>query len=255
MAGSITPYDTARGRRYRVRYWKPDGQQTDKRGFKTKREAETYLAEVTVSKATGGYIDPTLGKTSVALFGEQWKSGRLARLKPSSRNTMETTWRVHVEPKWGARGVASIRASEVEDWVSSLMTETANRKALGAQTVRRCVFVLSSVLAIAERDGIIRASPTKGVQLPAKTPKPKRYLTHGQVEQLAAAAPGYETLMLLLACAGLRWGEVSALRVRHLDMLRRRMLIEENAVLVRASTRSARRSTAAPARCPSPSSS
>lgn len=233
MAGSITPYDTAQGRRYRVRYRKPDGQQTDKRGFKTKRDAETYLAEVTVAKATGGYLDPTLGKKTVAVFGEQWKTGRLARLKPSSRNTMETAWRVHVEPKWGARGVAGIRASEVEDWVSSLLTDTPDRKALGAQSVRRCVFVLSSVLAIAERDGILRSSPTKGVTLPAKTPKPKRYLTHEQVERLAAAAPGHETLMLLLAYAGLRWGEASALRVKHLDMLRRRMLIEDNAVLVK----------------------
>jgi len=233
MAGSIEAYDTAKGRRYRVRYTTPSGKRTDKRGFKTKREAEIFRAEVTVSVASNTFLDPTLGKKTVTMFGEQWKTGRLARLKPSSRNTMETSWRVHVQPHWGSRGVASIRASEVEDWVSALLSPTDERKALSAQTVRRCVFVLSSVLAIAERDGIIRASPTKGVALPAKHPKPKRYLTHAQVERLAAAAPGRETLMLLLAYAGLRWGEVSALRVRHLDMLRRRMLIEENAVLVK----------------------
>lgn len=39
MAGSITAYETAQGRRYRVRYRKPDKSQTDKRGFKTKKEA------------------------------------------------------------------------------------------------------------------------------------------------------------------------------------------------------------------------
>ena len=43
MAGSITPYETASGKRYRVRYRKPDKAQTDKRGFKTKREAELFL--------------------------------------------------------------------------------------------------------------------------------------------------------------------------------------------------------------------
>lgn len=233
MAGSIEPYDTAKGRRYRVRYTTPSGKRTDKRGFKTKREAEIFRAEVTVAVASNTYLDPMLGRKTVGAFAEQWKTGRLARLKPSSRNTMETSWRVHVEPQWGARGVASIRASEVEDWVSALLSPTANRKALGAQTVRRCIFVLSSILAIAERDGIIRSSPTKGVQLPAKRSKPKRFLTHQQVECLAAAAPGRETIMLLLAYTGLRWGEISALRVRHLDVLRRRMLIEDNAVLVK----------------------
>lgn len=233
MAGSIEAYETAKGRRYRVRYTTPSGKRTDKRGFKTKREAEIFRAEVTVAVASNTYLDPTLGKKTVAMFAEQWKTGRLARLKPSSRNTMETSWRVHVEPQWGARGVAGIRASEVEDWVSALLSPTTERKALSAQTVRRCVFVLSSILAIAERDGVIRSSPTKGVQLPAKRAKPKRFLTHQQVERLAAAAPGRETIMLLLAYTGLRWGEVSALRVRHLDMLRRRMLIEDNAVLVK----------------------
>ncbi|WP_410477433.1 Arm DNA-binding domain-containing protein [Microbacterium sp. ANT_H45B] len=58
MAGSITPYETAGGRRHRVRYRKPDKSQTDKRGFRTKKEAELFLASVTVSKATGEYFDP-----------------------------------------------------------------------------------------------------------------------------------------------------------------------------------------------------
>jgi hypothetical protein len=44
--GSITPYETAAGRRYRVRYRKPNHAQTDKRGFRSKRDAELYLASV-----------------------------------------------------------------------------------------------------------------------------------------------------------------------------------------------------------------
>ncbi len=31
--GSVTPYETAAGKRYRVRYRTPDRRQTDKRGF------------------------------------------------------------------------------------------------------------------------------------------------------------------------------------------------------------------------------
>ena len=37
--GSVTAYETAAGKRYRVRYRKPDHGQTDKRGFKTKKAA------------------------------------------------------------------------------------------------------------------------------------------------------------------------------------------------------------------------
>ena len=42
--GSITAYATAAGKRFRVRYRKPDHSQTDKRGFQTKRDAELFLA-------------------------------------------------------------------------------------------------------------------------------------------------------------------------------------------------------------------
>ncbi len=227
MAGSITPYDTAQGRRYRVRYRKPDKSQTDKRGFKTKREAELFLASVTVAKAAGGYVDPAEGRKQVAVFAEQWRTGRLAALKPSSRAAMDTSWRVHVAPRWAARTASSIRPSEVEDWIGALGRER------GAQTVRRAVLVLSSILAIAERDGVIARNPCKGVTLPAKKPKPHRYLTYRQVELLAHhAGHDHADHVYELAYGGPRWGESVALRVRHLNFLRRRIRIEDNAVTV-----------------------
>ncbi|MEV8023709.1 tyrosine-type recombinase/integrase [Microbacterium sp. NPDC080220] len=228
MAGSITPYQTAQGKRWRVRYRKPDKSQTDKRGFKTKRDAELFLASVTVSKAKGDYLDPSAGRRTVSSFAEQWKRGRLARLKPSSQNTLETTWRVHVEPRWGDRGVATIRPSEVEDWISELCER------LGAQSVRRAVFVLSGVLAIAERDGIISKVPSRGLEMPAKPKKEPRFLSHAQVELLVASTvEQHRTLAYTLAYCGPRWGEAVALRVRHLNMLRRRIRIVDNAVLVK----------------------
>lgn len=227
MAGSISAYETTSGKRYRVRYRKPSGAQTDKRGFKTKREAELFLASTTVSKATGNYLDPREGRKAVAVLAEQWKSGRLAGLKPSTRNAMETSWRVHVEPHWGTRGAASIRSSEVEDWVAALGRQR------GAQTVRRAVFVLSSILTIAERDRVIASNPARGVQLPPKPRKPQRYLSHQQVDLLASSSGNHATMIRLLAYSGIRWGECVALRVQHMDMLRRRLLIEENAVYVK----------------------
>lgn len=226
MAGSVVPYDTAKGKRYRVRYPKHTGVWTTKRGFETKREATVFLASVTMSKVNQEYVDPSLGKQTLEVFAEQWKTGRLARLKPSSQNVMESTWRVHVQPKWGKRAVNSIRTSEIDDWVGELIS-----RPLGAQSVRRCIFVLSSVLAIAQRDGIIRSVPTSGVELPVKPKKPKRYLTHTQVAAIASASTQHD-LTEFLAYTGLRWGEAAALKVKHLDMLRRRIHIEDNAVKI-----------------------
>jgi integrase len=51
----------------------------------------------------------------------------------------------------------------------------------------------------------------------------RQFLTHDQVEQLAAAAGPYGTLIRTLAYTGLRWGEATALRARHVDLVRRRL--------------------------------
>jgi integrase len=51
----------------------------------------------------------------------------------------------------------------------------------------------------------------------------RQFLTYDQVEQLAAAAGPYGTLIRTLAYTGLRWGEATALRARHVDLVRRRL--------------------------------
>ncbi len=49
---TISKYQTASGATlYRVRYRTPDRVQTDKRGFKTKRDAEAFANSVEVTKA------------------------------------------------------------------------------------------------------------------------------------------------------------------------------------------------------------
>ncbi|WP_342664745.1 Arm DNA-binding domain-containing protein [Microbacterium luticocti] len=98
MAGTITPCATAAGKRYRVRYRKPDKSQTDKRGFKTKRDAELFLASVTVSKARGEYVDPAAGKVTVGTLAPAWLEKK-STLKPSSYRPLEIAWRVYVQPR------------------------------------------------------------------------------------------------------------------------------------------------------------
>ncbi len=229
MAGSITPYQTAHGKRYRVRYRKPDKTQTDKRGFKTKKEAELFLASVTVAKAVGDYIDPALARITVAQLSTRWLEGKKPpALKPSAYEPLEISWRLHVEPQWGDREIASIVPSEVQAWVTTL----AGRRS--PSTVLRALGVLAGILDMAVKDRRIPRNPARGLDnLPRKGKRKtgRAYLTHDQVHRLAAES-AHPTLVLTLAYTGLRWGEATALRVRHVNLLRRRLHIEENAVQV-----------------------
>jgi integrase len=62
----------------------------------------------------------------------------------------------------------------------------------------------------------------------------KRFLTHRQVHDLAdACGDFYRLVVLFLAYTGLRWGEMAALRVGRVDLLRRRALVAESVTPVK----------------------
>lgn len=225
--GSVEPYQTADGRRYRVRYRKPDRSQTDKRGFTSKREADLFLASVEVAKAKGEFVDATEARATIGQLGIEWVEN-LSHLKASSSRPLEIAWRLHVQPRWGSTPVSDVRFSAVQRWVTELQSGAPR----SATTVLRAYGVLASILDVAVRDRRILSNPARGVNLPRKVAKPRHYLTHRQVELLASNAGDHQTLVAFLAYTGLRWGEVTALRVSDLDTLRRRARIQQNAVMV-----------------------
>ncbi|MFI8414180.1 tyrosine-type recombinase/integrase [Paeniglutamicibacter gangotriensis] len=93
----------------------------------------------------------------------------------------------------------------------------------------RAYGVLAAILDDAVKDRRLLANPTRGIDLPQKKKKPHVFLSHGQVHALANVSK-YPALVLTLSYCGLRWGEATALRVQDLNMIRRRLNIEQNAV-------------------------
>ncbi|GAB2572395.1 tyrosine-type recombinase/integrase [Leucobacter ruminantium] len=224
--GSVHSYTTAKGeKRYRIAYRRPDNKQTNERGFKRKRDAELRLAEVEISKIRGEFVNHRDGNVTLDMLGSDWLNTKKAVVKPSSFLSFSTAWKVHVQPKWGARKVASIRHSEVQAWVSELTT------AKSATVVLRAHGILASILDAAVRDQRIVKNVARGISLPKKKAKGKPYLTHAQVEQLAAVA-SKPTIVRFLAYTGLRWGEMAGLHVEHVDTKKRRVNIRQNAVTV-----------------------
>ncbi len=117
--GSITPYETANGKRYRVRYRKPDRAQTDERGFSTKRAAELFLASVEVSKARGEYVDAIAGRATIGELGGDWIRHQ-DHLKASSALPLEIALRLHVMPRWSRVPVSDVRFTDVQTSVSGI---------------------------------------------------------------------------------------------------------------------------------------
>ena len=212
--------------RYRVRYRTPDRRQTDKRGFKTKRDAEAFAHNVEVKKLAGEFISDSAGRITVAELAPGWLSRKAQATAPSNYRMLESAWRVHVQPKWGGWQVSKVAVPDIESWVAQMVREGKN-----ATTVLRAHGVLSGVLQDAVKARRLAVNPARGIDgLPRKSTRRHIYLTAEDVHRLAAESGEHRPLVYILAFCGLRWGEAIALRVRDVEFLKRRLVVADNAV-------------------------
>ena len=205
---------------YRPRYRDEHGKE-HARHFKRKADAQRWLDEVTAAVQTGTYVDPKRARTTVGELADVWLAGKI-NLKPTSRARYADVLKTHVLPRWGNVALIRVTHGDVQAWLSEL-----SDRGLAGASVRKAQGVLSGILGLAVRDRRLAVNPALGVALPPMQEKRRRYLTAEQLEALADAAGPGRVAVLVLGYCGLRWSELAALRVRHFDLLRRRVLVEE----------------------------
>src|SRR5215217_2624988 len=188
---------------YRPRYRDAQGKE-HARHFKRKVDAQRWLDEVTVGE-----------------LADVWLAGKI-NLKPTSRARYADVLKTHVLPRWGNVALIRVTHGDVQAWLSGL-----SDRGLAGASVRKAQGVLSGILGLAVRDRRLAVNPALGVALPPMQERRRRYLTAEQLEALADAAGPGRVAVLVLGYCGLRWSELAALRVRHFDLLRRRVLVEE----------------------------
>jgi integrase len=235
--GSVTAYETTAGKRYRVIFRKPDHIQTQKRGFRTKRDAELFLAKIEIDKNRGAFVDPGKARVTLAEWLDLWMASR-SDWRPTSRERARGIVAAHIKPALGRYPLGALTHQTVQQWASNLSTTQS------PASVRKIINVLSGSLQMAVRDGRLPANPAHGLNLPRVGKASKRYLTHEEVRALADAVDklgrgmylgdenGFGLLVLVLAYCGLRWGEASGLRVQDIDFERGRLEVQHTIVEV-----------------------
>lgn len=209
---------------WRAHYRTPDGKQRNK-SFSRKLDAERFLTRIESAKLAGSFADPALARLTMGEWSARWLAGQ-GHLKASTRERYAGILRAHVDPRWSKVRLADVRHADVQAWVSEL----AQRRS--ASTARKAHRVLSLVLGLAVRDNRLARNAADGVSLPREVQQDRRYLSHSEVRQLAAAAGEHGLVITFLAYTGLRFGEVAALRVVRLDLLRRRVEVAESVTSV-----------------------
>ncbi|GAA1681594.1 site-specific integrase [Mycolicibacterium murale] len=222
---TIEKYETTGGStRYRVRYRTPDRRQTDKRGFRTKRDAEAFANQLEVDKRRGAYVAPAAGRVKLGEYAAEWLESK-HNLKPSTRAryqvVLDTFIAEHADVALG-----DISRQLVREWVAALSAKRS------PATVHKAVGVLRQVLDMAVSDNRLVLNPVDGAELPAVGHIEQRFLTLEQLHALANAAGEHRPLVYVLGTCGLRFGEVAELRWRDLDLDRLTIRITRSVVLV-----------------------
>jgi integrase len=210
--------------RYRVRYRTPDNRQTDKRGFRTKRDAQAWAEQLEVDKRRGVYVAPAAGRVKLGEYAREWLASK-HKLKPSTRAryqvVLDTVIAAHADVALG-----DISRQLAREWVADLSVY------LAPASVHKAVGVLRQVLAMAVRENRLVMNPVDGVELPLVTAAEQRFLTLEQLHALAEAAGVYRPLVYVLGACGLRFGEVAELRWRDVDLPGLRLRIARSVTLV-----------------------
>lgn len=199
--------------RYQVRYLGLDGvDRPAPHTFRTKREADDWLADKQTELRAGEWTDPDAAKVPFGAYAATWITER--GISASTADLYRSLLRNHLGPTFDRVALGDITPAMVRAWRVARLDAGA-----GASSVAKSYALMRAVLMTAVEDRLIRRNPCR-VKGASVAPTPERpTATVQEVYALAGAIqPRYRALVLLAAFTGLRWGELIGLRRRDLDL-------------------------------------
>jgi integrase len=215
--------------RWQVRYWLEAERCAAPQTFATKADASAYLATVQADTLRGTWVDPAAGKVTFAEYAEKWRAAQVHR--PTTAAQVESYFRRHVYPRIGARQLASLRPSDIQGFVKSLVAGDADHKPLTPATVELIYTWVSTVLAAAVRDRAIAFSPCQQIRRPAVERPRVVPLALERVQALIDAMPDhYRALVVLGAGTGVRISEALGVTNDRVDWLHQTLKVDRQLV-------------------------
>ncbi|CAN5897408.1 site-specific integrase [soil metagenome] len=193
-----------------------DGSSHRSSSFRTKADAQLFAAQVRTDQAVGEWVSPDAGRVPLGHWSDEWLAAYVGRAS-STQARARSALQAHILPRFADRHLSAVTRFDVERMVNEIVA-SGRSPATAEKTLR----TMSAVMAAAVDARLIRDNPCRGVRAPrAASSHQPRFLTPGEVEILAACVrPPYDLLVRFTAYTGLRWGEVGALRVADVDVLR-----------------------------------
>ena len=212
---------------YTAIYRDPSGRQRSAGTFPSERAALRAARRAESTVETGGWIDQASGRITFRDYVQiVWLPSR--QVEVSTLAGYRSYLDKHFLPFFGDRPMAEILPSSVQDWVTAAVAS-----GLSPTSVRKYHVMLHSVFKRAVRDRVLLTNPSEGTELPKIPPRKARILTPQEYDRLFSKIPDrFSVLVRTDIETGLRWGELIALRPRHIDFLRKTISVEQTIVEV-----------------------
>lgn len=202
--------------RFQVRYWDAAGQrQSPPNTFATKEEARRWLTLAEARIMQGDWIDPKRGKIALRDYAENWIAER-PKLRPRTVALYQQLMRTHIDPYLGGTQLSSLTTPSIRTWRARLLANGTSQT-VAAKAYRLLRAILNTAV---KEDELIRVNPCRIPGADKEETAERPVLTMAQVFVLADAMPaGLGALIILTTFGCLRWGEVTALQRRDLDLV------------------------------------
>jgi integrase len=240
----VTTTRHGKGQRWYARWVYREGKERGK-AFERKAAAKASVAQVSSDIVVGTYVDQKSSAIPFGIVADEWIAAKAPTLKPSTATSYRSLLSTVVLPRWRDVRLADITHEDIQTWVTWMTTDrearyarsldkTKNeaRKPLSARRAVHAYGIVKQVLAYAIRTKRLAINPSDDIELPRIVHREETALSLDQVKALVTAADEAGPIIETLAFVGLRFGELVALRVKDVDLKRRRILINKAVALV-----------------------
>ena len=219
--------DGARGATFKGVYRDPDGVQRSAGTFPSRRAAERAARREEAKVLDGDWHDARRGAITFTDYVHTvWLPSR--HVEASTLAGYQSYLTKHFLPYFGRQQMGKIQPFHVQQWVTA-----AAAGGLSPASIRKYHMMLHSVFRRAVRDRIITVNPCEETELPKVVARRARTLTPAEYQRVLDAIPDQHRLMVTTAIeTGLRWGELIALRPRHVDWAYGTLTVTETIVEV-----------------------
>ena len=200
--------------RYTAYYLDIRGQERSAGTFPSRKASDKAWQDEEAKVRAGKPGSPSRGRqTFEAYVREKWLPHHL--LEPGVRSNYASHIRNHLLPFFGPMKMRDIMPEHVRQWVTWMKGKGAS-----AQTIKYSKgSVLNAIFTTALEDEVVTIHPSHGVKIPPAPEKPRRIITPAQFDRLYQALPDADAQLLVETDieSGMRWGELTEIRVRDLD--------------------------------------